>query len=114
MIHSFSVENFYSIRERMEIDFCSYDASSLGDWAVKSASGKQVSLVLGVFGENGSGKSNFLKALACCLHFMHNSFSDPVIIDQSWFSQEQVSKLSLIYDNEKGEIFKYDLHLLLG
>ena len=63
MLLRYSAENFYSFRERVDVDFSI--SAQAGDRAgmIQSENGQNVNSVIGVFGANASGKTNLLKPL---------------------------------------------------
>ena len=79
MLHSISIENFYSIAERQELNFrvpanapdlhCFSDSQSGPDYRLPS--------VVGIYGPNASGKSTVLRALTATVAFVQNSFGLP-------------------------------------
>lgn len=77
MILKVELENFYSIKEKILIDFRAANyktktAQSLSDNVIKSDSGNILKSI-GLFGANASGKSNIIKAINFCLHVIVQS-----------------------------------------
>ena len=78
MIYKIEIENFFSIRDRQTLDLrasahVSRDADRLADcWR---GSDERVPKVVAVFGANGSGKSNLLRALSFVSWFIRSSFA---------------------------------------
>ena len=78
MIYKVEIENFYSIRGHQILDLRASahapgDSNRLaGCWR---ESHERAPKVVAVFGANGSGKSNLLRALSFVLWFVHSSFT---------------------------------------
>ena len=78
MIHKIEIENFHSIRDRQTLDLrapanAPEDTDRLAEcWP---GSVDRAPKVIAVFGANGSGKSNLLRALSFAAWFIHSSFS---------------------------------------
>lgn len=75
MIINFSVENFMSINERQDISFKISKVEHLNDSSRKLDNGKICNTITAVVGNNASGKTNILKALAFLLWFSKKSYS---------------------------------------
>ena len=81
MIYKIEIENFYSIRDRQVLDLrapgnAPTDTRRLAPcW---QGSHERAPKVVAVFGANGSGKSNLLRALSFVSWFVRSSFSLPV------------------------------------
>lgn len=78
MIHKLEIENFHSIRDRQVLDLrapanAPEDTDRLAEcWR---GSVDRAPKVIAVFGANGSGKSNLLRALSFAAWFIRSSFS---------------------------------------
>ena len=78
MIYKLEIENFFSIRERQMLDLRASahapgNTDRLADcWR---ASDERAPKVVAVFGANGSGKSNLLRALSFAAWFIQSSFA---------------------------------------
>lgn len=75
MIINFSVENFMSINEKQDISFKISKVEHLNDSSRELNNGKICNTITAVVGNNASGKTNILKALAFLLWFSKKSYS---------------------------------------
>lgn len=103
MIHSFSVENFYSFLKKNTISFELNKHAPVDDRSFCSETGVTLSKVLSVMGANASGKTNILKALSFLFWFMKNSFQLEAIRklpDSSHFAapEDQPTVLKLAFE----------------
>ena len=81
MITKLEIENFYSIQNRQVLDLVvPRNAPAEADHLVETWVGSQerVPKIIAIFGANGSGKSNVLRALSFIAYFAEHSFSLPV------------------------------------
>lgn len=77
MITKLEIENFYSIQDCQVLDLVAPGNAPAGtDHLIESfsGSGERVPKVIAIFGANGSGKSNILRALTFIIWFMKHSF----------------------------------------
>ena len=94
MILKIELENFYSIRDRIIIDFIAGNAKSAYterlDANVMTTPNGKILKTIGLFGQNASGKSNIMKALAFCINLMNNShlYSDTSRLDYAPYKFE--------------------------
>lgn len=80
MITRLEIENFYSIQDRQALDLVvPGNAPTQTDHLVETWAGSQerVPKIIAVFGANGSGKSNVLRALSFIVWFTEESFFFP-------------------------------------
>ena len=78
MITKLEIENFYSIQSRQVLDLTvPRNAPAEADHLVETWVGSQerVPKIIAIFGANGSGKSNVLRALSFIAYFAEHSFS---------------------------------------
>lgn len=78
MIHKIEIENFHSIRDRQILDLrAPSNAPEATDRLAECWRGSvdRAPKVIAVFGANGSGRSNFLRALSFAAWFVRSSFS---------------------------------------
>ena len=125
MLHSISIENFYSIAERQELNFrvpanapdlhCFSDSQPGPDYRLPS--------VVGIYGPNASGKSTVLRALTATVAFVQNSFGLPPQNAIPFFNpfanhegMNRPTKVIVEYDGrlvDKGPVFvfRYEVHI---
>ncbi len=77
MIHRFSIENFYSIREEQVVDLVLPRTTPELPRFPASHADETIRLptVIALFGANASGKTNVLRALTGAVDFAVNSFN---------------------------------------
>lgn len=78
MIYRIEIENFLSIRETQILDLRALANAPLDTDRLASCwrgSNERAPKVVAVFGANGSGKSNLLRALSFAAWFLHSSFT---------------------------------------
>jgi hypothetical protein len=75
MILRYSAKNFFSFKERVEVDFTVGPQAGQRHGIIETDYGSRVNLVLGVFGPNASGKTNLLKPLGFLSWFVLDSAS---------------------------------------
>ena len=117
MIHRLAFSNFYSFKERVEVDFVVDKHAPETDAYFKDAYDNRISKIMTVVGANASGKSNLLKSLPFLKWFITDSFSlDPKSeIDRDFepflfCSEKKTSNFELIFEIES-EIYQYILEL---
>ena len=84
MITKLEIENFYSIQDRQVLDLVvPGNAPAQTDHLMETWVGSQerVPKIIAIFGANGSGKSNVLRALSFMVWFVEHSFSFPDSMD---------------------------------
>ena len=77
MIAKLEIENFYSIQDRQILDLAAPgNAPAITDHLMETWIGSQerVPKIVAIFGANGSGKSNILRALSFIVWFVRHSF----------------------------------------
>lgn len=116
MIHSFSCENFYSFKDRMELSFVVGDNAPDKSSYIKDGTGTRVSLLETVIGPNASGKTNLLKALPIIKWFLVDSWNEnpnnTISIKPFMANSDPsgLSKLGVVFSIDQ-TIYEYDIHL---
>jgi len=79
MIHSISIENFFSVADRQEMDFrVPTNAPDLGCFRdSRAVPSQRLPLIIGIYGPNASGKTTALRAVETAAWFLQHSFSLP-------------------------------------
>ena len=125
MIRSISIENFFSVADRQELDFrVPANAPDLGCFRDSQAiPGQRLPLIVGVYGPNASGKSTVLRAISTTAWFAQHSFSlspntaipffHPYAHNNWW---NRPTKIVIDYDGQLDENaapapFRYELHI---
>lgn len=115
MIHSFSCENFYSFKDRVELSFVVDSNAPDRPSYVKDESETRLSLLETVIGPNASGKTNLLKTLPLIKWVLIDSWnalpnSSIPIKPCLTQSNNDPTKLGVIFSLGP-TIFEYDIHL---
>ncbi len=115
MLRSFSVENFGSIRERLELSFLATNRVPNTHHFMATLDQKKVSHVTALVGANGSGKTSILKALSFVDWFMSVSFqavAPKSRLPLQTFANQNDKPTSFEAEYESGgEIWRYFLKL---
>lgn len=117
MIRHFEFENFCSYREPAAISFAASVSVDTDNSFAPSLRGDRVSLLMGVFGANASGKTNLLKGLVFLGFFLRHSYQrlgekDPIPVD-GFFHLGRETPVSLRVDFEgSGGVYRYECELL--
>ncbi|MBC7408208.1 MAG: ATP-binding protein [Arcicella sp.] len=111
MLIEFSVSNFRSIKEMQTLSFVATAMSEHEDTHVFQANEKTRLLKsVGVYGANGSGKSNLIKALMAMLNFIKYSFKDEefgakvmetFMLDDEYLDKDIFFQIIFINDGKK-------------
>ena len=125
MIHSISIENFFSVADRQELNFrVPANAPDLGCFRdSRAAGGQRLPLIVGIYGPNASGKSTVLRAISTTAWFVQHSFTLPPnnaipffnpYANNDWWHKP--SKIAIEYDGQLGEnaspaVFRYELQI---
>lgn len=116
MIYSFSVENFYSIGERVEVDLLSREKKPNAiEMYLDTVFGDKVTKIAFIGGTNAGGKTNLLRALPYLKYLIVDSIMD-INGDNMRLSQfapydgTKTTKLSVSFSIDN-EIFYYDIEL---
>jgi len=113
MIHNFSVENFYSIYDKQELDFTSnkkYNNSS-----IFFSENTFINNVNCFIGANASGKTNIFKALHFLIWFAQTSFYDlygdfDALFDSHKLRTNDLTEFNLEFSSGN-KLYKYNLKL---
>lgn len=122
MIHSISIENFYSIADRQEISFAVLRNAPELPCFRHSLSSKAIRIptALGLFGPNASGKSTVLRAIISSIVFACKSFEwdgaglgFQAYREKEWMKKP--TKFSMDFDasldGKTVFLFRYELHI---
>ena len=118
MVVEFSVKNFRSIRDLQTVSFAATGLKSpKGDeYAyvdtnnIDEDGGMRIMKTIGIYGANGSGKSNLIKALEFFLQIIKNEASsesnlnflcDPFLFQENALEQDSFFQMVLVIDNKK-------------
>jgi uncharacterized protein len=100
MLISFSVENYLSFKDKVTFSFNAASIKEHPNHVINTSDGRY-NLLNGVliYGANGSGKSNLIKAISFVKYFVVNSFkekqsNEPIGIEEFMLSTETVNKPS--------------------
>ena len=117
MILRYSAENFYSLRDKVTVDFTISPNSRERAGMLQSEGDHYVNSVLGVFGANASGKTNLLKPLGFLSWFILDSArakpGSAILYEAFAFTpvKDTPTKLELEFEF-KGGLYRYELDLL--
>lgn len=117
MILRYSAENFYSLREKVTIDFTIGQQAMGRSGMLISEAGQNVNSVLGVFGANASGKTNVLKPLGFLAWFiLESAIRKPgakILYEPFAFieGEPELTKLELEFEF-RGKLYRYELNML--
>jgi len=116
MIRSFTIENFCSFRHRAEVSFLvGTSAPDNTTFRPSVQPDERLSVLLGVFGPNASGKTNLLQALAFISWFISESYAakpnDTIPVDAfAPLGPLQPSNFTLEFE-ARGAVFRYSASL---
>jgi hypothetical protein len=125
MIHGISIENFFSVADRQEINFrVPINAPKRPCFRPSRSNERQrLPLIVGVYGPNASGKSTFLRAITTTAWFVQHSFTlapniqiplfNPYAHNDWW---NRPTKIAIEFDSQLAEgapatLFRYELHI---
>jgi hypothetical protein len=125
MIHRISIENFFSVADRQEIDFrVSNNAPERPCFRHSRSSERQrLPLIVGIYGPNASGKSTVLRAIITTARFVQHSFTlapnNQIPLFNPYAHNDWSSlptKIAIEFDSQLAEgapaaLFRYELHI---
>ena len=117
MIRHFEFGNFCSYREPVAISFTASASVDTDNSFATSLLNDRVSLLMGVFGANASGKTNLLKGLVFFSFFLRHSYQhlgekDPIPVD-GFFHLNRDTPVSFKVEFEgNGGFYRYECELL--
>jgi AAA15 family ATPase/GTPase len=116
MIYKLKFKNFYSFKNEIELDFVVGKKAGDNNSYYKDVFGNRISKIMGVFGANASGKTNFLKAIPFIkwlfLHSFKLGIDDKILFKQFLFSKEKKPSYFEIEFSDNGKrIFRYSTEL---
>jgi uncharacterized protein len=114
MIHSFTLENFYSFAKLSKVDFEVNDKAPRNNAYIQTPSGTRLSKVEAIVGPNASGKTNLLKVLPFIKWIIVDSFNQdpaaPVLVNPYMFGNFQTKPSTLSVEFEmNGRTYLYKL-----
>jgi hypothetical protein len=117
MIRHFEFGNFCSYRKTAAISFAASASVDTDDSFAPSLRGDRLSLMMGVFGANASGKTNLLKGLVFLGFFLRRSYQNlgekEAIPVDGFFHLGLNTPISLKLEFEgNGEVYRYECELL--
>jgi uncharacterized protein len=118
MILRYSAKNFFSFRDKVEIDFTVGLQAGNRPGVAQSDQGNRVNVVLGVLGANASGKTNLLKPLGFLSWFALESArskpGDPILYESFAFQSVPSDALTVLELEFEfgGGIYRYEVELL--
>lgn len=120
MIHNFSCQNFYSIDQKVSVNFVAGNKAPDNSSYVNTKSGTKLSKVEAVIGPNASGKTNLLRVLPFLRWLIVDSFEsspeDKIPFKQyirnaaDEFNNYNNSEFSVTFELEEG-VYSYDFVL---
>ena len=103
MLCQFSFKNFYSYKERTVFDFQAATIPEMEDSLIKCNKASPILPVGVVYGPNGGGKTNLLKALACMITTVVNPIVDMKKGRKSIVVQNSVDPVPFAFDKASSE-----------
>jgi hypothetical protein len=114
MIYKYSIENFYSIKDKVEINLVSRKSEPKAEELYRDVPfDKKVSKVIFVGGSNASGKTNILRALPFLqMMFTYVDYSDDDAGYRPFFTRAKYpSELSVEFSVDDDSVFNYLIRL---
>jgi uncharacterized protein len=125
MIHKITIENFFSIADKQEMDFrVPGNAPDLGCFRdSRAVPDQRLPLIIGLYGPNASGKSTILRAVTTTAWFIQHSFAlspntaiplfNPYAHNNWWKRPTKIAVESdgKLVENGPRSLFRYELHI---
>src|SRR6185437_1686757 len=114
MLHSYSVKNSLSFKERAEVSFRLTQKASSRGWDEESTTGHRLATAMAVVGPNGAGKTSLIKPLAFLSWFITNSFlqsqpTAPIPIKPHFSTPNEPVEFEIEADDMSGVLWRYVL-----
>lgn len=113
MIYKYSVENFYSISKKIEINFeAKRTKKDNSELYIDAPLGKKISKATFIGGPNASGKTNILRALAFIrLLLTCERNNDEISFFPFFATPEKETRLSVAFSCDKDAVYEYFIRL---
>jgi uncharacterized protein len=113
MLHRYSVSNFQSFLEPVEVSLALNGKVPPTDWEAVSPFGQRLTTALGVIGPNGAGKTALLKPIVFAAWFINESFQAkpdaPIPVSPHFSAADQPVELEFEADGTDGRMWRYVL-----
>ena len=109
MIHSISVDNFYSIENNAKLDFTVSNKAPQDNTYAETGGGTRVSLIEALIGPNASGKTNLMRALPFFKWLVADSFQyspDKPLPFRTFANNDKPSKIEAVFEIN-AKVYKY-------
>lgn len=118
MLHSLSVENFFSFRDRKTLSLLGCKSVRNDERFYQTRSGVLLAKTMALFGANASGKTNFLKAFSFINWFLFSSWSQqgadsPIPFTPFLFAEENLhpTQFEVVVESTDGTYYVYTLSI---
>ena len=112
MLHSFKVENMYSIGKEQEISF---ETNKLNDNSVAETKFGFINKINCIIGNNGAGKTAVLKCISFFIWLAEESFfgskiEDPIPFEPHYLNKDKSTKIEMVFEKQNN-LFKLEFEL---